>query len=189
MEQVKNTEVEKEALRLQYSFDHNIDFKNRVIRIVEDISDETFVFIDAALSELESINRKAITIRINSEGGSSYDALAIVGRIKSAKCQIITEGYGQIMSAATLILASGNKRRMSRYATFMWHQGSYGTEGKHVDVKNLVEQQDREERNWAKWMSELSNESMEFWHSKALAHDFYLDAGQCLEMGVVDELF
>ena len=67
---------------------------------------------------------KAITIRLHSEGGSVYEALAIVGRIEKCKCQIITEGYGAIMSAATLILASGDKRRISRLAWFMVHESN-----------------------------------------------------------------
>jgi ATP-dependent Clp protease protease subunit len=189
MEQVKNSEVEKEALRLSYSFEGNVDFKNRVIRITEEIDFGTFAFIDAAISELESINGKLITIRINCPGGSAYDALAIVGRIKSSKCKITTEGYGHVMSAATLILAAGTKRRLSKYATFMWHQSSYGVEAKHKDVKILVEQQEREEKLWAKWIAELSRYEESYWYAKAAEKDFYLNAQECLEHGVVDELF
>jgi len=189
MDQIKNAEIDKEALRLQYNFEHNVDFKNRVVRITSDIDAYTYDFVDAALSELESINRKSITIRINSGGGSAYDSLAIVGRIRGAKCQIITEGYGQVMSAATLILASGNKRRFSKYATFMWHQSSYGLDGKHLDIKNVVEQQEREELLWAKWMAEFSTKDAEYWYNRAVSKDFYLNADECLEHGVVDELF
>jgi hypothetical protein len=75
---------------------------------------------------MESEDKSTVTIKINSPGGSTYDAMAIIGRIRSAKCYIVTEGYGQIMSAASLILASGRKRRINKYAFLMWHEASYG---------------------------------------------------------------
>ena len=109
----KTQDNERLELHLKYLFDQAINFKDRVITIDSDIDGELFAWIDAALTELESHSRKAITVRIRSEGGDVYKALAIIGRLKKSKCQIVTEGYGCIMSAATMILACGDIRRIS----------------------------------------------------------------------------
>ena len=119
----KSTDSELESLRLEYCFDKGIDLKNRSIRISEEIDEfETPAKIDAALTDMESHSKKGITIKIISPGGSTYGALAIVDRIRMSKCKIVTVCLGQVMSAASLILAAGDKRIIGRYAWVMHHE-------------------------------------------------------------------
>lgn len=185
----QNPDADKKQLQLEYSFSWNCDLENRVIRITGEIEEGSFDHLDACLSELESRSRKAITIRINSPGGEVYEALAMVGRIKSSKCKIVTEGYGHIMSAAVAVLAAGDRRRMSRYAWFMHHEVSYEGGGKHSEMKNIVVQQEAEEAQWASIMEEFTEADKEFWLHTGRHLDLYMSAEECLEHGVVDELF
>lgn len=177
------------ALFLEYSFGFAVDFKNRVISLTGEINQESFEVFEAAMTEMESQNRSTITIKINSPGGEVYQALAIVGRIKESKCNIVTRGYGHIMSAATLILASGNKRFVSKYAFFMHHESSYEVEGKHSDVKNEVRQMEMEEQHWAGWMSQFTKKTQEFWAKTGVGSNAYFSAAQLIKLGVADELF
>ena len=176
--------------QLDYSFEKSIDFAGRVIRISGAIGSEIdFEFIDAALGELERTSNDEIIIKINSHGGGVDEALAIVGRITSSPCHIVTEGYGAIMSAATLILACGDRRRMSRFAKFMHHEASYGAMGRHTSIKNEVSQMEREEHQWSQWMAEMSNEDAEFWYKKGVSTNTYFTADKCKKAGVIDEVF
>lgn len=184
----KDKSFDAEKLRLEYSFDHGVNFRDRVIQITGPIGDAIFDHIDAALSELERQNKKSITIRINSPGGSVYDALAIVGRLTASPCRIITEGYGHVMSAAVLVLACGDKRRMSKFSWFMHHKSSYMVGGSHDDVVEEVQQMEREERFWARWMQEFSSQDAKFWLSSVRKKNFYATAEECLKLGVIDEL-
>lgn len=177
------------ALHLECLFDRGVNFKTRTITLSDEIVFPMWDIVDAALSEMESQSRKKVTIRIHSEGGDVYEALAIVGRIERSPCKIITEGYGAIMSAATLILASGAERRISRLSEFMHHECSYGAEGRHSHVKDLVEQVEDEEDRWAKWMAEFSNRDKDFWKTEGVRKDARFTPEQLLEMGVVDEIF
>lgn len=180
----------KAAMLLSYQFDHGVNFKERIINIVGEIDEDTFNLVDAALTEMESQSKKDITVKINSEGGSTYQAMAIIGRIKESKCGIVTKGYGAVMSAATLILASGTRKRtISSDACFMWHEASYGLEGRHSEIKNTVNQVEKEERYWADRMAECTSKDSHFWLTNGVGKDAYFDAKQLLEMGVVDELF
>jgi ATP-dependent protease ClpP protease subunit len=182
----KSTQLE---LHLDALFDHGVNFRDRVITISSEIDEATFLLVDAALSEMEAHSRKAITIRINSGGGTTYDALAIVGRVKSSKCKIITEGYGCIMSAATLILACGKYRRVSDIAWFMVHESSYLVEGKHKEHREVVRQMEREENQWAECMARFSNNDAKYWRTVHADKDTYFSAQELLGLGVVDEVF
>lgn len=182
--------LDLEKLRFDFLFEKGIDFRARSFQLTGLVGEDfDFSFVDCAIAELERHStRKAITIKINSHGGSVVEALAIVARIKAAKCPIIVEGYGVIQSAATMILAAGSKRRISKYAQFMHHQASYYVDGKHEDIKNMVTQCEKEERLWCEWLAELTNKPASFWYKKA-KKDFFITANECLEFGIVDEIF
>lgn len=176
-------------LQLDAMLENGIDLAGRSVQLYCEIDDAAFRFVDGALNILENQSRKGITIKINSMGGSVYDALAIIGRMKASPCKITTEGYGSVMSAATIILAAGNKRRMSEYALFMWHEHSYDAGGKHSEVKAWVAQFDKEEDQWATIMAKFTARPAEFWKSTGKHTDKFFNAQQLLELGVIDETF
>lgn len=177
------------ALLLNYAFDYGVDFKNRVIEITGEIDEIQFDRLDTAMTEMESESKKTITIKINSPGGSTYQALAMVGRIKESKCHIVTKGYGHVMSAATLILACGDKRYMSRFGFFMHHECSYEIGGRHSEIKADVMQVENEEKLWCQWMGEFTAESQSFWKKHGVGKNAYFTAEELLSLGVIDELF
>ena len=181
-------EAEKEAMRLDFLYGEGVDIRGRSIRINEPIGEATYDRLESALSDFERENRKQVTIKINSLGGSVYDALAIVGRLKASPCKIITEGQGAVMSAATLILMCGDKRRMSKFCTPMFHQSSYHLSGDHENVKEEVAQMEQEERKWAAWLAEVSTKDAKFWYKIVKKKNFYPTPEQMLEYGAIDEI-
>lgn len=186
----KIIELERLALNLEYSFNRGVDLDNRIIRLTEDIEDHHFDWFDSAITALETISRKAITIRISSYGGDVYTALGIIGRMQnSTVSKINTEGYGKIMSAATAILAAGDNRSMSKLAEFMHHESSYGVEGRHSEIVHEVKVSERLSLKWSKLMSDLTGIPEEYWTKKGVGNDFYISAEKCLELNIVDEIF
>jgi len=177
------------SIILEYAFERHVNLKERVILISGDIDKTTFELVDSAMTQLESMNRSSITIKINSPGGEVYNALAIVGRLKKSKCRIITEGYGHVMSASTLILACGNLRLMSKYSFFMHHETSYELEGRHSQIKSEVAQTEKEEKLWCKWMEEFSKKDQKWWKKSGIGTNAYFTAEDLLKFGVIDEIF
>lgn len=188
-ERSKKLELEQLSLNLDYSFEKGIDLQNRVIRLTEDIEEHHFDWFDAALTTLESLNRKRITLRISSYGGDVYCALGIIGRMRKSKCIIDTEGYGKIMSAATAILAAGHKRSMSEFAEFMHHECSYAVEGRHSEIQHEVEISQKLSEKWCALMQELTGIPRQFWLTHGRGKDYYMSAQQCLNMNIIDEIF
>jgi ATP-dependent Clp protease protease subunit len=175
------------AIILEYAF-QGVNFKERSIRLTGEIDEAHFDLVDSALTELESQGRKSVTIVINSPGGDMYQALAIIGRLKRSPCHIVTEGYGQIMSASTLILAAGDRRKISSYAFFMHHEASYGGDGRHSEMKNLIKQADKEDDKWCEWMASFTDKDKKFWKTNGVGLDTYFTVEELLEFGVVDEI-
>lgn len=194
-----NLDIQKH--QLETSIDHGIDFERRVIRVTGSIGDCSsplssgsedyfnFNLLDIAMNRMESeSNSDPITIKINSEGGLVYEAFAMIGRIKNSPCPIITEGYGCVMSAATLILMSGDHRRLSRYCCTMFHAMQYGTTGDHDNIKEHVAQVDKEMKNLAKYYAEFSNQTPSFWTRKIKKKEYYPTAEEMLNFGAIDEV-
>lgn len=177
------------SMLLGYLFDYGVDFQRRVINLTGEVNGNMFNLVDAALTEMEAGSKSAITIKINSHGGEIYQAMAIVGRLRESKCHIVTVGYGAIMSAATLILACGDRRVASTFSWFMNHEQGYDIgQTRHSQAKAYVAQADREEKVWCQWMSDFTNKSAQFWLKNGVGVDVYFSAAQLVELGVVDEL-
>lgn len=139
---------------------------------------------------MERKSRESVTIRLKSYGGSVSEALAILGRIRSAKVsQVVVEGYGVIMSAAVIILAGAKRRRISQYAEIMNHESHYVAEGRHSEIQHQVEIQEINEKRWAKWMSEFTKKDAKFWYNKGRMKDFHFYAEDAIKYGVADEIF
>lgn len=190
----RRVQLEQLALNLEYAFNRGIDLNSRVIQLTEDIEDHHFDFFDAAMTTLETLNRKAIVIRINSYGGDVYTALGIIGRMRRSPLykqgRIKTEGYGKIMSASTAILAAGNKRSLSSLAEFMHHEASYEVGfARQSEHDTALKESKALSDKWCNLMHELTGIPATFWKTRGVGKDFYLTPQQCIDLNVVDEVF
>lgn len=188
-ERNKKVELDRLALNLDYSFNRGVDLENRVIRLTEDIDEHHFDWFDSALTALETLGRRRVTLRINSYGGDVHAALGIIGRMHKSKCLIDTEGYGKIMSAATAILAAGHKRSMSNLAQFMHHEPSYTVEGRHSEIQHEVKESQNLSERWCFLMRDLTGIPKQFWSQHGVGKDHYMDADECLRLNIIDEIF
>lgn len=190
MSENRELSVQMFEVKTEQAFKYGFNVSARTIQLVGDVSEEMFMQLDTALTILEEESKASITIKINSLGGSVYDGMAIVGRIRSSKCKIVTEGFGCVMSAAILILAAGNKRRMSKYAYAMWHEASYEDGGTLSQMTHRNKQMLRENDLACEAMERFTTSPAKFWKNEGLlGKDLYLTAEECETLGVVDEVF
>ena len=87
-----------------------------------------------------------------------------------------------------MILAAANRRMMSEFGSIMHHQSSYGAQGSHRDISDLVAQMEKDEKTWSKWMARFSQKDEDFWYKKG-KKDFYMYADEALKLGLIDEVF
>lgn len=134
-----------------------------------------------------------LTIYISTYGGNADEMFGIFDLINEAKAKCIVEtiGNGKVMSAGTLILASGTKghRKIGRNCRVMLHQVSAGTFGPLFNMASEIEAiQDLQEKyiNCLTSCTNLSKRKI-----KSLLNErvnVYLSAEEAVEFGLADEI-
>lgn len=165
-------------------------YTNR-IRLIGEINSIMYARFTKQLHVMEITEDKdPIVVELCSEGGSIYAALAISGRIRASSREIYIVAYGQVMSSAVLILASGDYRYISPEAWVMLH------ESQHEDLKastTIMEveakQAKREEKQWAELLSELSKYKTDVKTFLTMTKNVvYLTADETVKYGLADEV-
>ena len=102
--------------------------KRRTIRIWDDVDDKMELVVTSSIERLAVPDKNGkklpIKIKISTLGGSATSAFSIISSMESAIAngfEIETYGYGSIMSAGTIIFASGTKRLTQRYSRWLLH--------------------------------------------------------------------
>ena len=133
--------------------------------------------------------KKPITVFINSPGGSADAGFAIYDLLRFIKPPVITVVNGLCASAGILIhLATDKKRRFCMSESrFMIHQPSTMGRGTASDLditaKEILKLRDRYNRI----IAETCNKTLEQ-VTESARRDFWLDAGQALEYGLVTKV-
>lgn len=99
--------------------------------------------------ELNELDVDAITVRINSIGGSVPDGLAIFNAMRRHRAEITTEVDGMAFSIASLIAMGGDKVHMASNAMLMIHAPWTYAAGNSAELRDLADQLD----TWAAAMS------------------------------------
>lgn len=190
-ERVSDAKVALKDLQVETQYKYGLNLQGRIITMSGEIDEGWFDMVDSGMSLLEAESEEEpITIRLHSPGGLLFEAMAIVGRIKASKCHVVTEGYGEIMSACCLLLAAGDTRRLSKYAWFMWHEPNMGIASgtRMSEVVHSAKQLEKEWDRWCGWMAEFTGKEQAFWVKTGKHLDKYFTPDEAKDVGVVDEV-
>ena len=94
------------------------------------------------IAELKQYAGQAITLTINSPGGSVFDALAIYNALRNSGGEVTTKVMGVAASAASLIFMAGDKRVMPENTFLMIHNpmtGAYGNADEMRDIADVLD--------------------------------------------------
>jgi ATP-dependent protease ClpP protease subunit/predicted DNA-binding protein YlxM (UPF0122 family) len=130
------------------------------------------------INEYYSDEVKCINIRINSPGGSVQDGLSICSAILNSEIPCDTYIDGMAYSMAGVIAMCGRNRYMVDYGTFMMHNAQGGSD---EDVLDLIT------NSLAKIFERNTNLTMDKCKS-LMAAETWMDATQCMVMGLVDSI-
>jgi ATP-dependent Clp protease protease subunit len=136
---------------------------------------------------------KILTIYVNSQGGDLYESFGLIDIMRNSRIPIRTIGYGSVMSAAFLILASGTKgeRYISPNTGIMCHQLSASEEsGKYHDIKATRKETDRLNKVMYDILKEATELDGRIIKTKLLpAHDVYMTAEEMINFGAADHIY
>jgi ATP-dependent Clp protease protease subunit len=169
---------------------YSLLLKERIIFVGTPIDDQVANVIVAQLLFLnhEDPDRE-IQMYINSPGGVIYSGLAIYDTMQMISNPISTVAVGVTASFGTVLLAAGTKGR--RYtlpnATIHLHQPLGGTQGQATDMLIQVKQIERLKARLNEILAKHTGQSIET-IERDTDRDFYLDAMQSVEYGIVDKV-
>lgn len=124
-------------------------------------------------------------------GGSAHDMFAVydVMRMVRKDCDIETIGMGQVMSAGTLLLASGTKgkRRIGKHCRVMVHQVSAGTQGPHHEMINEIAEIQHTQEQYIKCLA-AETKMTETYIRKLFERkvNIYMSAEEAVKNGLAD---
>ncbi len=164
--------------------------KERIIFIGGPIDDNVANLVIAQLLFLEADDsKKDIQLYINSPGGVATAGLAIYDTMQYIKPDVQTICIGQVASAAAILLAAGAKGK--RYALpssrIMMHQVMGGAEGPAKDIEIRTREIVRVKEAVNKILEKHIGQPMDK-IEKDTDRDFFLDAGEAKDYGVIDEI-
>jgi ATP-dependent Clp endopeptidase proteolytic subunit ClpP len=171
--------------------EHSIDFDQRRIYLMENITYDLTTHITKAIHAMEQSDG-VIELWINSAGGelvSSFGLYDVIQRLDPKRTPIHTIVSGEAASAAFLLLASGHKRFSSESSWGMAHSASGGGGGTTDEVaSSAAAMQAMEQWMWY-LLSRHTKKTATQWLSQARhSGEVWLSAQQMVSYGVIDEI-
>lgn len=128
---------------------------------------------------------------ISTPGGRASDMFSIYDTMRMVRkdCEIHTFGLGQVMSAGTLLLASGTKgkRKIGKHCRVMVHQVSAGTAGPHHEMINEIAEIQHTQEQYIRCLAAETKMSVQ--HIKKLFDrkvNIYMSAEEAVKNGLAD---
>ena len=163
--------------------------RDRILWVSGPVNQHMSDIVQAQLLFLDSVEKKDITLYINSPGGSVLCGLGIVDLMNYVSSDIVTTNIGMCASMGSVILSSGTKGKRSSliYSKVMTHQVSHGTQGNVQDTR--INQMEAEKYNYILFKMLADNcgktidEVLEF-----SRRDRWYTSDESMNFGLIDEV-
>lgn len=183
----KEKSNESFKLMQQWIFD-GLDIDRRKISIYDEIGEDIIGRALRSLDLLESISSEPIEISISSFGGDVYSGFALVERMLSSKCDIITIAEGKVMSMGFLLFTAGKIRKAGKYTSFMAHQVSSISMGKLSELEADINETKRLNDLIIEVLGERTDKTAKWWKNETKHQDRYYDVNKALKLGIVTDV-
>lgn len=163
--------------------------RDRILWVSGGVDQRMSDLIQAQLLFLDSVEKKDITMYINSPGGSVLAGLSMIDVIDYINSDVATCNLGMCASMGAVMLASGTKGKRSslRFSRTMLHQSSGGAGGNIQDAEISYQE-------WHKYNNLLLNLLGEYTGKTGdviktdTVRDKWFGAQEALDYGLIDEI-
>lgn len=163
--------------------------RERILWVSGPVDQRMSDIVQAQLLFLDSVEKRDITLYINSPGGSVLCGLGIVDLMNYIKSEVATTNIGMCASMGSVLLSSGAKGKRSSlvYSKVMTHQVSHGNQGNVQDTR--INQLEAEKYNYilfkmlAENCGKTFDEVLEF-----SRRDRWYSSDEAKEFGLIDEV-
>jgi ATP-dependent Clp protease protease subunit len=163
--------------------------RDRILWLSGPVDQRMSDIVQAQLLFLDSVEKKDITLYINSPGGSVMCGLGIVDLMNYVSSDIVTTNLGMCASMGSVLLSSGTKGKRSSliHSKVMTHQVSHGTRGNIQDTR--IDQMEGEKYNYILFKILAENCGKTFQEVLDFsARDAWYNSDEAKEFGLIDEV-
>lgn len=169
---------------------YSLLLRNRIVFLGTPINDQIANLIVAQLLYLSNEDpEEPINIYINCPGGEVYAGMAIYDTIQMVPNIVSTVAVGATASFGTVILTSGSNghRYALPNATIHMHQPLGGARGQATDIEIQARQILKLKDRLNGILASHTGQTLEI-IERDTDRDFYMDAAQAVEYGLVDKI-
>jgi ATP-dependent Clp protease protease subunit len=163
--------------------------RDRILWVSGPVNQHMSDIVQAQLLFLDSVEKKDISLYINSPGGSVLCGLGIVDLMNYISSDVATINIGMCASMGSVLLSSGAKGKRSSliYSKVMTHQVSHGSQGVIEDTR--ISQIEAEKYNYIlfKLLSKNCGKTFEEMLESS-RRDKWFNSQEALEFGLIDEI-
>ena len=195
---VEEAELELEKKRHEVAKWRTGEEHHRTYRFSSDVSSSS---VGSCLKQLTTWKRldmeldqkNPMEIVFTSPGGSIYDGFVLFDAIQDLRREgwhITTGTYGMAASMAGVLLQAGDDRWVAESAWVLIHRASFGAAGSSDDIEDMLERVEGLEKRIIEIFVKRSRGRLTSqkirrnWKRK----DWWINAQDCLELGIVDEV-
>jgi len=163
--------------------------KNRIILLSGEINDESANIVIAELLYLDSLSHNDIYLYINSPGGSISAGMAIYDTMNFINSDVSTTCVGMAASMGAFLLSCGKigKRYSLPNSEVMIHQPIGGVEGQATEI-DIVAKRIINLRNKLNTILSKNTKKSLKQIEKDTDRDYYMNAREALEYGIIDKI-
>ena len=185
-------ELKYHAAREKFEREKAEDERNLLYRFTGDVSSSSVTRCMKKLTEWSRMNPKCdMEIVFSSPGGSiiaGFELFDFIQELRGRGHKITTGSLGMAASMAGILLQAGDRRWIGHQCWMMIHRAAFGAIGKTYEVEDEVKLVKRiEERCLDIFVSRSKLSKLKIkrnWDRK----DWWIDADECFELGLVDEI-
>jgi ATP-dependent Clp protease protease subunit len=169
---------------------YSLLLRERIIFLGTQIEEQVSGLIVAQMLYLDREDpEREISLYIQSPGGGVYAGLAIYDTMQVIRAPVSTIAVGSTASFGTVLLAAGTPGRRFALpnATIHIHQPAGGARGQASDIQIQAEEILRLRRLLNNILVQHTHQTLER-IEKDTDRDFYMDAKQAVEYGLIDEV-
>ncbi len=163
--------------------------RDRILWVAGVVNTQMATVVQAQLMYLDSVEKKDITMHVDSPGGSVLAGLGMVDVMRYINSDVATINTGMAASMGSILLSSGTKGKRSslNFSKVMIHQVSSGTSG-HVE-DNRISQMESEKYNYILFKMLAENSGRDFdYVLESARRDNWLNSQEALDFGFIDEI-
>lgn len=141
---------------------------------------------------LDQQSSDTIELWINSPGGLEIEMFGVYDIIQSLHSPVRTVGFGEVCSAAGLLLACGAERYAFPNCFFLSHLGESSVSGDIQEITSYQAHYQKVKDKWAALMAAHTKHTKKFWleiHNEGSKRELWLDTKEMIRHGIIDDIW